>query len=130
MEGGVSPGGRGQCRTQPMALAGSAALDVQAGGSQCCFSHVCLAANASLLPEDGEKVAQPEEWTDSARFLQGQEEKEQLRDAGQAGTASISQDIEIQVSWKGMEHITSQIFPGTCWAGLSRFWEKSGSKKG
>ncbi|KFO55483.1 Coiled-coil domain-containing protein 69-A, partial [Corvus brachyrhynchos] len=36
------------------------------------------------------------EWTDSARFLQGQEE-EQLRDAGQAGSESISQDIEIQV---------------------------------
>lgn len=113
-----------------LALAGSAAQDVQAGGSQCCFSHVCLAANAFLLPEDGEKAAQPEEWTDSARFLQGQEEKEQLRDAGQAGTASISQDIEIQVSWKGwcswrqqlgMEQITSQVFPGTCWDGLSHF---------
>ncbi|XP_014742478.1 PREDICTED: coiled-coil domain-containing protein 69 isoform X1 [Sturnus vulgaris] len=55
-------------------------------------------ANASLLPEDGEKAAQPEERTDSARLLQGQEEEqERLRDAGQAGTASISQDIEIQV---------------------------------
>lgn len=70
-----------------MALAGSAAQDAQAartaGGSQCCFSRVCLAANASLLPEDGEKAARPEEWTDSARFLQGQqeEEEEQLRDA-------------------------------------------------
>ncbi|XP_048176189.1 coiled-coil domain-containing protein 69 isoform X3 [Corvus hawaiiensis] len=52
-------------------------------------------ANASLLPEDGEKAAVPE-WTDSARFLQGQEE-EQLRDAGQAGSESIPQDIEIQV---------------------------------
>ncbi|NXO20979.1 CCD69 protein, partial [Cisticola juncidis] len=48
-------------------------------------------ANASLLPEDGEKAA------DTARFLQGQEEEEKhLRDAGQAGTASISQDTEIQ----------------------------------
>ncbi|RMB96703.1 hypothetical protein DUI87_26768 [Hirundo rustica rustica] len=54
-------------------------------------------ASASLLPEDGEKAARTEEWTESARFLQGQEEEEkQLRDAGQAGTASISQDIEIQ----------------------------------
>ncbi|XP_068062024.1 coiled-coil domain-containing protein 69 isoform X2 [Anomalospiza imberbis] len=54
-------------------------------------------ANASLLPEHGEKAARPEEWTDSARFLQGQEEEEErLRDAGQAGTASISQDAEIQ----------------------------------
>lgn len=81
----------------------SAAQDVQAaqtaGGSQCCFSCVCFAANASLLPEDGEKAALPE-WTDSERFLQGQEE-ERLQDAGQAGSASISQDIEIQVSWKG-----------------------------
>ncbi|XP_005523814.1 PREDICTED: coiled-coil domain-containing protein 69 [Pseudopodoces humilis] len=61
-------------------------------------------ANASLLPEDGEKAARPEEWTDSARFLQGQEEegKERLRDAGRAGTSSISQDIEIQVE-KGKE---------------------------
>ncbi|NXC00015.1 CCD69 protein, partial [Orthonyx spaldingii] len=54
-------------------------------------------ANASLLPEDGQKAALPEEWTDSARFLQGQEEEERLRDAGRAGTASISQDTEIQV---------------------------------
>lgn len=89
-----------------MALAGSAAQDVQAaqprGGSQGCFSCVCLAANASLLPEHGEKAARPEEWTESARFLQGQEEEEErLRDAGQAGTASISQDTEVQVSWKG-----------------------------
>lgn len=127
-----------------LALAGSATQDVQAaqtaGGSQCCFSRVCLAANASLLPEDEEKAARPEEWTDSARFLQGQEEeKEQLRDAGRAGTASISQDTEIQVSWKGccswrqhlgMELVTSQVFPGTCWAGLSHFWEKDRSKKG
>ncbi|XP_068062023.1 coiled-coil domain-containing protein 69 isoform X1 [Anomalospiza imberbis] len=60
-------------------------------------------ANASLLPEHGEKAARPEEWTDSARFLQGQEEEEErLRDAGQAGTASISQDAEIQVE-KGKE---------------------------
>ncbi|XP_015496952.1 coiled-coil domain-containing protein 69 [Parus major] len=61
-------------------------------------------ANASLLPEDGEKAARPEEWTDSTRFLQGQEEegKERLWDAGQAGTSSISQDIEIQVE-KGKE---------------------------
>ncbi|NXO19316.1 CCD69 protein, partial [Oriolus oriolus] len=57
-------------------------------------------ASASLLPEDGEKAALPG-WTDSARFLQGQEE-ERLRDAGQAGTASISQDTEIQVE-KGKE---------------------------
>ncbi|KAI1234141.1 hypothetical protein IHE44_0003857, partial [Lamprotornis superbus] len=55
--------------------------------------------NASLLPEDGEKAARPEERTDSARLLQSQEEEqERLRDASQAGTASISQDIEIQVS--------------------------------
>ncbi|NWU36838.1 CCD69 protein, partial [Hylia prasina] len=60
-------------------------------------------ANASLLPEDGEKAAWPEEQTDSARFPQGQEEEEQLRDAGQAGTASISQDIEIQVKRKELE---------------------------
>lgn len=127
-----------------MALAGSATQDVQAartaGGRQCCSSCVCLAANASLLPEDGEKAARPEEWTDSARFLQGQEEeKEQLQDAGQAGTASISQDTEIQVSWKdwcswrqqlGVEHVTSQVFPGTCWVGLSNFWEKNGFKTG
>ncbi|XP_058704817.1 coiled-coil domain-containing protein 69 [Poecile atricapillus] len=59
-------------------------------------------ANASLLPEDGEKAARPEEWTDSARFLQGREEegKERLRDAGRAGTSSISQDIEVE---KGKE---------------------------
>ncbi|XP_030139959.4 coiled-coil domain-containing protein 69 [Taeniopygia guttata] len=55
-------------------------------------------ANASLLPEHGEKAARPEEWTESARFLQGQEEEEErLWDAGQAGTASISQDTEVQV---------------------------------
>nr|XP_030139958.3 coiled-coil domain-containing protein 69 isoform X1 [Taeniopygia guttata] len=57
-------------------------------------------ANASLLPEHGEKAARPEEWTESSRFLQGQEEEEEeerLRDAGQAGTASISQDTEVQV---------------------------------
>ncbi|NWV74184.1 CCD69 protein, partial [Dasyornis broadbenti] len=56
-------------------------------------------ANASLLPEDGKKkAALPEEWTDSARFLQGQEEEEErLQDAGWAGTASFSQGIEIQV---------------------------------
>ncbi|NXQ52446.1 CCD69 protein, partial [Anthoscopus minutus] len=60
-------------------------------------------ANTSLLPEDGEKTVQPEEWTDSARFLQGQEEeeKERLRDAGQAGTGHF-QDFEIQVE-KGKE---------------------------
>lgn len=109
-----------------MALSGSAAQDVQAaqpgGGSQCCFSRVCPAANACLLPEHGEKAARPEEWAESARFLQGQEEEQ---DAGRAGTASISQDTEIQVSWKswccwrqqlGMEHVTSLVFPGTCWA--------------
>lgn len=118
-----------------MTLASSAALDVQAaqtaGVRQCCFSRVCLAANASLLPEDGEKAARPEERTDSERLLQCQEEEqEQLQDAGQAGTASISPDIEIQVSWMGwccwrqqlgMECVTSQVFPGTCWAGLSHF---------
>ncbi|XP_032558485.1 coiled-coil domain-containing protein 69 isoform X1 [Chiroxiphia lanceolata] len=55
-------------------------------------------ANASLLSEDGKKKAVlPEEWTESARFLQGQEEEEQLQDAGQAGTTSIIQDIHIQV---------------------------------
>ncbi|RLW03062.1 hypothetical protein DV515_00006852 [Chloebia gouldiae] len=60
-------------------------------------------ANASLLPEHGEKAARPEEWTESARFLQGQQEdEERLRDAGQAGTAGISQDTEIQVE-KGKE---------------------------
>ncbi|XP_064244394.1 coiled-coil domain-containing protein 69 [Passer domesticus] len=55
-------------------------------------------ANACLLPEHGEKAARPEEWADGARFLQGQEEEEEqrLQDAGQAGTASISQDTEIQ----------------------------------
>ncbi|KAL2299336.1 hypothetical protein Nmel_013988 [Mimus melanotis] len=60
-------------------------------------------ANASLFPEDGEKASRPEEQTDSARLLQGQEEEqERLRDASQAGTASISQDIDIQVE-KGKE---------------------------
>ncbi|KFP74748.1 Coiled-coil domain-containing protein 69, partial [Acanthisitta chloris] len=43
-----------------------------------------------------------EEWTDSARFLQGQEEEEQLRDAGQASTASFTQGANIQVE-KGKE---------------------------
>ncbi|XP_009067489.1 PREDICTED: coiled-coil domain-containing protein 69, partial [Acanthisitta chloris] len=60
-------------------------------------------ANASLLPENGnKKAALPEEWTDSARFLQGQEEEEQLRDAGQASTASFTQGANIQVE-KGKE---------------------------
>ncbi|XP_071426159.1 coiled-coil domain-containing protein 69 isoform X3 [Pithys albifrons albifrons] len=55
-------------------------------------------ANVSLLPEDGKKGVLPEERTDSARFLQGQEEEEeQLQDASQAGTVRISQDIHIQV---------------------------------
>ncbi|XP_038006268.1 coiled-coil domain-containing protein 69 [Motacilla alba alba] len=62
-------------------------------------------ANACLLPEHGEKAARPEEWAESARFLQGQEEEEEqrLRDAGQAGTASISQDTEIQEKRKELE---------------------------
>ncbi|NWR99261.1 CCD69 protein, partial [Motacilla alba] len=60
-------------------------------------------ANACLLPEHGEKAARPEEWAESARFLQGQEEEQRLRDAGQAGTASISQDTEIQEKRKELE---------------------------
>lgn len=117
-----------------MALAGSAAQDVQAaqtaGVSLCCFSRVCLAANASLLPEDGEKAARPEERTDSVRLQCWEEEQERLQDAGQTGTASISPDTEIQVSWMGWccwrqqlgtEGVTSQVFPGTCWAELSHF---------
>ncbi|NWR84927.1 CCD69 protein, partial [Furnarius figulus] len=59
-------------------------------------------ANVSLLPEDGKKGVLPEEWTDSARFLQGQKEEDQLRDAGRAGTESITQDIHAQVE-KGKE---------------------------
>ncbi|XP_039934440.1 coiled-coil domain-containing protein 69 [Hirundo rustica] len=67
-------------------------------------------ASASLLPEDGEKAARTEEWTESARFLQGQEEEEkQLRDAGQAGTASISQDIEIQVEKRKELELKEQL---------------------
>ncbi|XP_059681357.1 coiled-coil domain-containing protein 69 isoform X2 [Gavia stellata] len=54
-------------------------------------------ANATLLPEDGkEKAVLREERTESTRLLQGQEE-ERLRDAGWAGTARISQDVNIQV---------------------------------
>ncbi|XP_072728414.1 coiled-coil domain-containing protein 69 [Ciconia boyciana] len=57
-------------------------------------------ANATLLPEDGkEKAALREERTESTRLLQGQEEEEEerLRDAGQAGTTRIAQDVNIQV---------------------------------
>ncbi|KAM6357379.1 LOW QUALITY PROTEIN: coiled-coil domain-containing protein 69 [Alca torda] len=56
-------------------------------------------ANATLLPEDGkENAALREEWTESTRVLQGQEEEEErLRDAGRAGTARIAQDVNIQV---------------------------------
>ncbi|KAM9265904.1 coiled-coil domain-containing protein 69-like [Cariama cristata] len=56
-------------------------------------------ANAALLPEDGkEKAALGEERTESRRLLQGQEEEEeQLRDAGRAGTVRIAQDVNIQV---------------------------------
>ncbi|KAM8993571.1 coiled-coil domain-containing protein 69 isoform 1-T1 [Ara ararauna] len=57
-------------------------------------------ANATLLPEDGkEKAALPEEWTESTRLFQGQEEdeEERLQDASQAGTKGITQDADIQV---------------------------------
>uniref|UniRef100_A0A8B9RRX1 Coiled-coil domain containing 69 n=1 Tax=Accipiter nisus TaxID=211598 RepID=A0A8B9RRX1_9AVES len=56
-----------------------------AGCSRRCFSCICVAANATLLPEDGkEKAALREERTESTRLLQGQEEEEKrLRDASQ-----------------------------------------------
>ncbi|XP_074772294.1 coiled-coil domain-containing protein 69 [Athene noctua] len=53
-------------------------------------------ANVTLLPEDGkEKAALREEWMESGRLLQSQEEeeKERLR----AGTPGITQDVNIQV---------------------------------
>ncbi|NXH06918.1 CCD69 protein, partial [Loxia leucoptera] len=65
-------------------------------------------ANACLLPELGEKAARPEEWAESARFLQGQEEEEE-QNAGQAGTASISQDIEIQVKKRKELELKEQL---------------------
>ncbi|XP_053935931.1 coiled-coil domain-containing protein 69 [Cuculus canorus] len=47
--------------------------------------------------EDGkEKAALQEEWTESTKLFQGQEE-ERLQDAGQAGTARIAKDVNVQV---------------------------------
>lgn len=126
-----------------------AAQDIQAAWLAGCgrhrFSRVCVAASAALLPEDGkEKAAPREEPTESRRLLQGQEE-EQLRDGGRAGTARITQDVNIQVGRKGRRcwglrpgraRVASQGFPGsdhgpgTRWAGLSHFWEKEGVRKG
>lgn len=55
-------------------------------------------ADAALLPEDGkEKAALQEERTESRRLLQDQEEEEQLRDASQARSTRVAQDIHIQV---------------------------------
>ncbi|XP_064580893.1 coiled-coil domain-containing protein 69 isoform X1 [Zonotrichia leucophrys gambelii] len=66
-------------------------------------------ANACLLPEHGEKAARPEEWAESARFLRGQEEEEEEQDGGRAGTASISQDIEIQVEKRKERELKEQL---------------------
>ncbi|XP_057891073.1 coiled-coil domain-containing protein 69 [Melospiza georgiana] len=66
-------------------------------------------AKACLLPEHGEKAARPEEWAESTRFLRGQEEEEEQQDAGQAGTASISQDIEIQVEKRKEWELKEQL---------------------
>lgn len=119
-----------------------------AGCSQHRSSHICIAANATLLPEDGkEKAALPEERTENTRLLQGQEEdeEERLQDARWEGTKGITQDGDIQVSqtcgccWGrqlGRECVASQDFsgishgPGMCWAGLSHFGEKEGDRKG
>uniref|UniRef100_A0A8D2MSW5 Coiled-coil domain containing 69 n=1 Tax=Zonotrichia albicollis TaxID=44394 RepID=A0A8D2MSW5_ZONAL len=66
-------------------------------------------ANACLLPEHGEKAARPEEWAESARFLRGPEEEEEEQDGGRAGTASISQDIEIQVEKRKERKLKEQL---------------------
>lgn len=68
------------------------------GCGRCRFRRVCVAANATLLREDGkEKAALQEEQTESWRLLQGQEEEEQLRDASQARSTRVAQDVHIQV---------------------------------
>lgn len=93
--------GRGQGLNPGHRAGRSAARDIRAarlaGYGRRRFSHVCVAANATLLPEDGkEKAALREERTESTRLLQGQEE-ERLRDAGRAGTAGMAPDVNIQV---------------------------------
>nr|XP_031361930.1 coiled-coil domain-containing protein 69 [Lonchura striata domestica] len=75
------------------------------------------AANASLLPEHGEKAAWWAEWWAGGGFFLGgeEEEEERLRDAGQAGTASISQDTEVQlcIPYTEASHpIVSQVEKG------------------
>lgn len=73
-----------------------------AGCSRRCFSCICVAANATLLPEDGKETALREERTESTRLLQGQEEEEKrLRDASQVSTMRITQDINNPVGRKG-----------------------------
>lgn len=118
-----------------------------AGCSRPRFSCICVAANATLLPEDGkEKTALRDERTESTRLLQGQEEEEKrLRDASQVGTMRITQDINNQVGRKGgccwgqrpgRERVAGWDFPssdhgpGTRWAGLSCFQEKECVRKG
>lgn len=101
--GGICSVGRGQGLNPGQGAGRSAAQDIQAAQlaecSQCHFSHVCVAADAALLPEDGkEKAALQEERTESRRLLQDQEEEEQLRDASQARSTRVAQDIHIQVS--------------------------------
>lgn len=95
--------GRGQGLNPGQGAGRSAAQDIQAAQSaecgQCRFSHVCVAADAALLPEDGkEKAALQEERTESRRLLQDQEEEEQLQDASQTRFTRVAQDIHIQVS--------------------------------
>lgn len=85
-----------------------------AGCSRRCFSCICVAANATLLPE---------ERRESTRLLQGQEEEEKrLRDASQVSTMRITQDINNPVGRKGgccrgqrpgRERVAGWDFPGS-----------------